>query len=286
MAEQTASPMPKRIIYALCACICIGLVILMYRTKILPRQSETSPVRQKEEVSYNGEMKLIPDGDRTIYKPGEDVVIVVYADSKGQPVVGYDVLINVSTQEAELIDVESLKEGFEVSSKAVESGISITGLQDLKTDSAPIFRNEPIARLTFSPQTAGRIDFPIAFKLGETTDSNMVVDIQDILGEVSSTHVYVSDSKAKQMKRRDRIQLDGVELQLDAIIYPEPQCVDCTTTALFRFVAGDVELDEQIEVRLGGLAGTQWSEVTARGYTIAVKEFAPDTLEVIAQPLE
>lgn len=116
MKDTTAPPVSKHIIYALIVCIFIGGAWLVHRTIITPRLKEDTVTQEKKviEPSYTGVFTLIPAHDKNIFKIGEDVELILYADSKGQPVVGYDLLLNVSPDEVSLKDVQSLKDGFGV----------------------------------------------------------------------------------------------------------------------------------------------------------------------------
>lgn len=286
MKDTAVSSVSKKLIYLLIAGILIGGIVLVYRTKMRPlRDSDNTPAQEHE---YPGKLVLMPEGNKKVYVQGEEIIINLYGDSRGKEVSGFDLLLTVLESDVSLVKAEGLIPGFEVSSVSHPESISITGLRDLQALKSPIFNNEPVARLTFMPHKTGQIDFHIAFQIGQTIDSNLVVGTDDILGEAQSTSVFVTQTPAITMKQGSRVKLEsGLNLQLVKLTQADPQCLaDCSLQADFQLMTDDATVVDSVTVMLGGFEGDLSKEVELRGYLFSIRRISDTTLEVNRVTLE
>jgi hypothetical protein len=281
MHDTTPSPVSKSLIYGLIGVILVGSGMLYYRLYMKPTVSEPKPVPPK--AAPQGSLKLIPEGNRTVYKEGEDVTLVLSADSAGQSIAGFDAVFDTSTTDAKLVTVEGLAAGFKIFSNQESDFISITAVQDEQLPTEKTFQNEPIARLTFTPQHSGKNVLNFRFTPGETSDANLVnLVAEDILGKVEGATIYVGTHATLTAKTPIAIQ-PGTALQLEKIIQPAATCADCLTevyTQLVQTASNGTAQKERVVFSFGGLAGVTADSTSAGGFIFTASNLTDTSLDI------
>lgn len=260
---------------------------LYYRRSFVEKQNPPSDTKVQD-MKTDGRLELIAADGKSVYTHGEDVVIMVYADSAKYPVIGYDMVFDRGATDMKLESAESLVEGFTIFSNTENDFVSITGLQDDLGDKEFIFQNEPVARLVFKPQTTGAQELKFRFAVGETSDSNLVsTSTADVLGKAKGITVYVGSDLKLQTGADVKID-DQTTARLEKVIEPDAACRDCVTEASVTFTSRDakgVSHVEKLNFTFGGIAGQMYATEQVLGYIISAYDISSSSLVINYAPL-
>lgn len=211
-----------------------------------------------------------PQHDARMFAAGESIQLIIYADSKGQEVSGYDVLLPLDV-DTEFVGAKDLDSGLEVKAHLNKDSVLISGITSLDNPGKGIvMQGQPLALLTFKRTKVGQVEFTPVFRAGETYDSNIVVASPpgDVLTEATGTFVYVGTKKT--LSKRAPLRAGDIEITLVSETTPEPQCADCTTEVSLKLTQGK----EVIEHRstFGGFMGKRFDVFEAFGTVFQVEE--------------
>lgn len=116
---------------------------------------------------------------------GEEVAIVVSADSAGDPITAYDIVMILPDTEFEYILTQSLNVDYDIYSAFQDGLLRITGVKDLQVTDEVAFDDLGLVEVKVVPLQAGTFNVKLLAEPGGTDDSNLVnTQTQDILGSV------------------------------------------------------------------------------------------------------
>lgn len=152
--------------------------------KIIQDTSQVDPNVGSFTVSIDPQMK---------YRVGNTVKVRIKADSKGEDVQGYDVVLLYS-EKAKFLDVKSLLPDFETYVSQDAQKVSVTSPKKLTGTSTNIFKNTDVLEFSFRLNEPGVTSFTIESKKGSRDESNMFgIQNIDLLGAVKNAQIIVGE---------------------------------------------------------------------------------------------
>ena len=164
------------------------------RTTIQPTGGRTGD--QKESI-ISGKVGLAPKGDATSFRKGQSVTLFVYADSRGQEITGYDVVLRYDTTKVRFESVKSVLEGMDIYETEGEvapntSELIVTGVQSLDQNDPFMLSQTALAEVTFTVLDRGPVEIDLVYEPGSQRESNLITSRnQDILSTVVGTTLDV-----------------------------------------------------------------------------------------------
>ena len=145
---------------------------------------------QKPKINLVGSLWLEKSNQPA--KVSEPITVIVYADSKHQPITGFDVVLSFNPEYTQFVSQKNLEENFDVFKTTDEGLIHITAIKKLNSNVLVLFDKTPLIEYTFQPIRSGKTDFTLIFSPGQKTDSNLINDkSEEILGEVENLNVEI-----------------------------------------------------------------------------------------------
>lgn len=126
---------------------------------------ENSMIEETKPTS--GSLKLKADFSEV--KIGEDVDIDILADSAGENISAYDVLLTYDPLAFEFIKAVSLDDNFQVYSYKKENRLTLTVVKTNKDPISSIFKENPVVKLIFKPKKVGQYSFEIISSYNQET---------------------------------------------------------------------------------------------------------------------
>jgi len=99
----------------------------------------------------------------------QPLVLQATADSHGQEVVGFDILLDFDQSAFTFVKAESPDPTFSVFANLTPTHISITGIKKTSVKAISPLAKSPILNLTFQPKKAGSFTFTLSPKKGRET---------------------------------------------------------------------------------------------------------------------
>jgi hypothetical protein len=90
---------------------------------------------------------------------GQEATFFVKADSDGQSIAGYDVVLEYDKNAFDLVKANSLIPDFKIFNFRSGSHTSITGTKSIESSKSFVFKNTPLVEMAFRPKKAGRFNF-------------------------------------------------------------------------------------------------------------------------------
>jgi hypothetical protein len=147
-------------------------------------------IMQKPKINLVGSLRL--EKSNPLAKISEPITITVYADSKRQPITGFDIVLSFNPQYMQYLNQKSLEENFDVFKTTNEGLLHITAIKKLNSNVLVSFEKTSLIEFTFQPIKLGTTDFTLIFSPGQKTDSNMINDkSEEILGKVQNLNVEI-----------------------------------------------------------------------------------------------
>lgn len=94
-------------------------------------------------------------------KVGEDVDIDISADSDGENITAYDILLTYNPLVFDFVKAVSLDDNFQVYSYKKDDRLTLTVIKTSQDLTPSIFKEDPVIRLTFKPKKVGQYSFEI-----------------------------------------------------------------------------------------------------------------------------
>lgn len=191
----------KQFIYPLflVAGFCVLIVgIALVRSGIISQSFFTpSPsakiIQDTSQVDPNvGSFTVFIDPEKK-YRVGNTVKVLIKADSKGEDVQGYDVVLLYSGK-AKFLEVKNLLPDFEMYVSDDRQKVSVTSPKKLTGTSTNVFKSTDVLEFSFKLNEPGVTSFTIESKKGSRDESNMFgIQNIDLLGAVKNAQIIVNE---------------------------------------------------------------------------------------------
>lgn len=124
----------------------------------------TSTVQQEKMIiptsmPTTGSLKLITESPEVTMEKNVDFNIV--ADSAGENISAYDVLVAYDPLAFEYVEAVSLDSNFQAYSYKKDNRLTLTVVKTSQDLTPSIFKNTPVIKLTFKPKKLGQYEFTI-----------------------------------------------------------------------------------------------------------------------------
>lgn len=168
-AIQYYMPHFKIVLYIVVFIVCFGLALLLF--SIGTRNKITLPVGNMQNyqagtVNTATWMKMSKVGTMSSYSVGQDIELIVHADSDINPIAGYDLLFLYDPASLSVVKVSSADETFDVFTFNNSNYASVTGTKKLSINSQSPLTNSKLLSITVRAKKAGMTSVSIAPKLG------------------------------------------------------------------------------------------------------------------------
>ena len=280
--DETSNPRARMAVLVLLVAIMCGMVYLYQR-----QQTATTLKNEPSKLPYNqnmsqadGRMRVVFDGQRSVFNVGENIELSIYADTKGQKVSGFDIVLPIPASQAKIISAESLQTGMTVKVNQLADSTYVTGVMSLEnTDEATrAFLNEPIVHLVLKPFVTTALPISLIFTPGETSDSNLVLeDARDILGGVDGAVAYFGQEKLLTLGQTQKLTND-ISMTMQPAVTPDPKCADCLTSVPVLVSSKGVSTLHMFE--FGGFAGQQTATKEIGGGIVEATFESESTLRI------
>lgn len=180
--------------------ILIGVIFITYRagspTQVATTTQSTSGSGDPTPTAiptpkYHGSFLLHVENDQREFSVGDQIIVEVFADSDGQPVVGYDLDLDI-VGGAKFTSATSSMEDFDMHPTTRAGGVYLTSLKSLTSQTPIIFTDTPVATLIFTATAPRTVMITPKFIIGETSHSNLMsISSESVLGSVEGVTVTV-----------------------------------------------------------------------------------------------
>jgi len=133
----------------------------------------TQTIKQEEllipsEIPKKGLVNLKATGSGP-YLLTDQLIIDLFADSNGENVTAYDVLVKYEPLAFDFIKAVSLDQAFQVYSFKKDDRLTLTVVKTSQDQTPSVFVEKPVVRLSFKPKKSGEFDFAILNSFGKET---------------------------------------------------------------------------------------------------------------------
>ncbi len=176
----------------------VGVVVLLLiffglRARLFsPQAAKTVSVPPAPPFTLGpGRLLLKTKTGESLFSVGQPITLVVVANSAGQPIAGYDVVVKYDPNSASFVSSKSLLDDFQAFPDKTASAAAITAVRKLNVSNTP-FTDTALAEFVFQPKSSGTLQFSLDFVPASTRDSNLIDETsKDILGGVQGITVRV-----------------------------------------------------------------------------------------------
>lgn len=213
-----------------------------------------------------------------LYRTGQPIIVSIYGNSKGKPLVGYDIVLQYDKNKAEYMKYENQNPNFEVFARPSDNQLLLTGIKSL--DREPfILENVKLAEVTFTPISGEPLEFGFEFLPGNKKDTNLIdADSADVLHSVQG--MTLKPAQVKTLRLNDSVPLSGgLVATLTKVELAQSLCLDCLSQATVEIQNG-VEIEELV-FRFGGIVGFHESSAEAFGYTFELATLQTGAVELL-----
>lgn len=195
MDEQTVAQ-KNNTVYILIAAVVV-LVIGVIMATLAAEKGPAKTGSNQDVPSYSptpsviGTMNLTTTGGVTRVPQTTPVILNVTADSAGQQVVGFDVVVSYDPTQFDYVGVKSLVTGFTAQATAANGVVAVTGIKPLTTTEPTAFAGEEVVALTFRPKAPGTARFAVELSRGRATTKFVNESTQILTPATSALSVEV-----------------------------------------------------------------------------------------------
>lgn len=151
--------------------------------------TDTSPSPLPKPIA--GSFMLQVQGGKSEGTVGKPLVLVLLADSNNADITGYDALLQFDVKNFEVSDVHSIVTDFGLMQYVKEGNLIITGIKNIGTPTAHIWKNQEIATVSLVPKTKGSYTFSLVKDVGKRTTKFVDINTKLIYPETGSVTVTV-----------------------------------------------------------------------------------------------
>lgn len=178
------------IILAMCFTILAYLLSGGKLFDVAPKKEKVpvTPVKQK----VKGVLKISTKDNKRNFKVGDTVELIVSANSDGQPVIGYDVMLTYDSTKLQFKESESLDQSFNMFTFTKKGKVSLTGVKRVKPAVSTVMAENPIGKIILKATSPGPVKVSIDFISNSLKDSNLMNGKnEDVLGGVEGVDLVV-----------------------------------------------------------------------------------------------
>lgn len=133
----------------------------------------TQTIKQEEllipsEIPKKGLVNLKATGSGP-YLLTDQLIIDLFADSNGENVIAYDVLVKYEPLAFDFIKAVSLDQAFQVYSFKKDDRLTLTVVKTSQDQTPSVFVEKPVVRLNFKPKKTGEFSFSILTSFNKET---------------------------------------------------------------------------------------------------------------------
>jgi len=162
------------VLFVALACIGIAAVVKYQQMGMLQKPQaatttsivEPSPALIPIKINSTSGPKFSLKTQSSNLTVGSNITIHIIADSKGQKVLGYDVLVGIKKTEYDLVSVKSLLTEFSTMKFVKDDHLTVTSIQKPSVSQSIEFQNIPIAEIVLKPKQKGVLNLAILLTKG------------------------------------------------------------------------------------------------------------------------
>ncbi len=199
--------------------------LILKKTKVTPSKIQVQPTKEKGRLFFEPNLE-------NFYLVGENLEIKIMADSAGEIISGYDVILNYDSKRLKFENAISFIGDFEILSKLSRNQLWITGVLKLEAKLDKVFYSQPILILQFKTLKTGKVPVKIYYyKQGYLKDSNLMNNqTQDVLGKGDETELFIGE-KLKLFKNNPLSLESKINLELKEVNLRSINCAQCLSEA-------------------------------------------------------
>ncbi len=202
--------------------------------------------------------------EKEIYGVGDTIDVIVSADSKGEAITAFDLILDYNHSVLEYIEARPLISSYDVILPKSDTKIAIIGSQKVTVEEAQQFKDTALVLLRFKALEEGDSEMDFVFTPNSDTETNLfTVQNIDIVKEVKIQPVRVG--KTTTMTKGAPIEISSdISATLESFLAPPSDCFDCMASATIVVQKG--KISKKIEFTAGGIGGRLPEPVAFGGY--------------------
>lgn len=158
----------------------------------VPTVTEPQEVHKQPAALPGGTMRL-QSLDGSVGQIGKPVTVAVIADSAGDDIVGFDVLVDYNEGQFEFRSATVNASGFKIATSTQKGVLAVSGYKTLGEKNTAVFNNTQIATITLVPKQTGSFRIAPVSSVGKATSKMVTAAKQIILPELDSVNVVISN---------------------------------------------------------------------------------------------
>ncbi len=148
-----------------------------------------SPINSPTDIQKGAYLKLKSDLNRL--KVNQSLNMQIIADSAGEEIVGFDILLVYDKNAFDFVKALSLLSDFKVYTYESENYLVLTVVKSPQSNSPSIFKEMPVLTLSFTPKTSGQFVFILKEKIGKETTGLMNNKTERIVPALSDLKIEI-----------------------------------------------------------------------------------------------
>lgn len=189
----------KKLILVVIAVVFLFIVLALtifqiFKSRLFPVKNQTEESGQNINQNSNQSSMQIQT-NKAAYSLSEKVLIKVVANSAGEVVRAFDVLIEYDPEFLSLTNKKSpaLSDFTYYGSNSAKL-LQVSAVQKPESKTQQVFADTSLFELEFTPKKAGKTSFKIVFVPNSTTESNLINEkSNDILTTASGTEIEITN---------------------------------------------------------------------------------------------
>lgn len=267
----------------------LGFIVFVF-TLMLKNKPRVAPPGQLTDqrktatpslAKRRGFLTLKTKDSKTSYERKDAITLTVFADSVGENISGFDLVLNYPAGIVSYSEKKNLEAGdFDLFGGAKNGKLVLTGVKKLNAQKPSVFQETPLVELMFKPVSTGKAVFTFEAVPDSKKDSNLITDTnEDVLGQTASVEIFIGESVQLLLLQPLRLNGTDMTVTLKEISIPESSCRDCMTLARLEIKQGTQT--KNLEYKSGGLVGYMMQPQEAFGYRFSVEELKADGVKII-----
>lgn len=175
-----------------------GIFLLMSNKPTVQSENQevatTSTVQQEKMIiptlmPTTGSLKLMTETPEVTME--KDIDLNIVADSGGENISAYDVLVTYDPLAFEYVETVSLNNNFQAYSYKKDNRLTLTVVKTSQDLTPSIFKEEPVIKLTFKPKRIGQYSFGILSSYDRETTKFVNEKTEVVNPEVNEINLIV-----------------------------------------------------------------------------------------------
>lgn len=272
--DQTTKKLFAVAIFLLAALVVISMVSSQIGTV-------STQLERKDEVGKNVKkptVSLRTQSEKEIFVVGDTIDIIVSADSKGELVTAFDLVLDYDHSIMKYVEARPLISTYDVILPKNDSKIAIIGSQKINVEKPADFKDTALVLLRFKALKEGSAGLDFAFTPKSDVETNLFDQHNaDILKAIRVQPIRVG--KNITLKKDVKATIDGgVTLTLKTFYAPQPSCFDCIADAAILVSEG--KESKTIDFKSGGIGGRLPEPVAFGGYIFDLVDISAESVTI------